>query len=154
MITLLAAVSKNNKIGKGDELPWRIPTEMKHFREVTEGNICIIGRKTCETLTKPLKNRIVIAVSKTCKLVPNATMTVPTLGQALDISTGYNLETFICGGRQLYIHGEAFAHRLLISHIFDEYEGDVDFPIMLSNWKMHGGSVVCKDFVVADYRRK
>jgi len=130
MITIIAAVAKNNVIGNKNDLPWYLPEDLKHFKEITTGHTVIMGRKTYESiiarLGKPLPNR------KTVVITRNQDYTVPaevekfeSLKQALDT---HREDVFIIGGASIFEQALPLADTLIITHVKKEYPGDTFFP--------------------------
>lgn len=127
MIGLIVARSKNNVIGKNGEIPWRIKGEQKQFRELTTGNVVIMGRKSYEEIGHPLPNRKNIVVSKTKNFVGENLVTVGTLREAIDISVGE--EVYIAGGYGLFKEALPMVDKMYITEIDTIIEnGDVFFP--------------------------
>lgn len=132
MISIVVAMDKNGLIGLQGKLPWRIKTEMKHFQRVTDGGVCIFGRKTWESINKPLPNRICYVVSKTIPRFGEEHYTNVTDNVYDALSQCYRYfpksEIFICGGRSLYEQTLPFVDRVYLSLIDETYEGDTFFP--------------------------
>ena len=138
MLSLIAAVARNRVIGKDNQLLWHLPEDMKHFREVTRGKPVIMGRKTWESLPekfRPLPGRHNIVVSRNLDYkAPGATL-VSSLEDAIHL-TRSNDETFVIGGETLYRQALAQAHRLFLTEIDQDYEGDAFFPeFSCADWK-------------------
>ena len=100
MIGLIVARSKNNVIGRNGEIPWKIKGEQKQFRELTTGNVVVMGRKSYEEIGHPLPNRKNIIVSKSKTFTGENLVTVGSLQEALDISRDENV--YISGGYGLF----------------------------------------------------
>ena len=137
MLSLIAAVARNRVIGKNNQLLWHLPEDMKHFREVTRGKPVIMGRKTWESLPekfRPLPERHNIVVSRNLDYkAPGATL-VSSLEDAIDLTRSAD-ETFVIGGETLYRQALAQAHRLYLTEIDQNYEGDAFFPeVSPKNW--------------------
>lgn len=127
MIGLIVARSKNNVIGKNGEIPWKIKGEQKQFRELTTGNVVVMGRKSYEEIGHPLPNRKNIIVSKTQKFTGENLVTVGSLQEAIDISSGEKI--YIAGGYGLFEEAIPLVDKMYITEvdmIIDD--GDVFFP--------------------------
>lgn len=140
MITIIAAVANNNVIGSKDDLPWYLPEDLKHFKEITTGHTVIMGRKTYESIVsrlgKPLPNR------KTVVITRNPQFSVPPdvniYGSLDEVLKKYTEDVFIIGGSSIFEQGMSYADRLIITHINKEYPGDSYFPtISPTAWKEH-----------------
>lgn len=127
MIYLIAAMTKEGVIGKGNQLPWNIPAELKHFRKSTQGSTVIMGRRTFESIGRPLPNRHNIVLSPP-DLVVSGVDVVKSIDQALDVAYGYGKDIFVIGGAQVYAQFLPLVDCLYISYIKYAYEGDVFFP--------------------------
>ena len=132
MIGLIVARSKNNVIGKNGEIPWRIKGEQKQFRELTTGNVVIMGRKSYEEIGHPLPKRKNIIVSKSENFTGENLVTVGSLQEALDISKGENV--YISGGYGLFKEALPLVDKMYITEVDITVDnGDVFFPEFDSN---------------------
>lgn len=132
MIGLIVARSKNNVIGKNGEIPWRIKGEQKQFRELTIGNVVIMGRKSYEEIGHPLPKRKNIIVSKSENFTGENLVTVGSLQEALDISKGENV--YISGGYGLFKEALPLVDKMYITEVDITVDnGDVFFPEFDSN---------------------
>ena len=127
MITIIAAMTKSGVIGKGNKLPWHIPDELKNFRRLTQGSCVIMGRRTFESIGRPLPNRHNIILSPPDLCVSGVDV-CQSIESALQIARAYEKDIFVIGGAYTYAQFLSIAHRLLISYIKHDYEGDVYFP--------------------------
>lgn len=119
-ITLVAAVSKNGVIGKDGTIPWSLPTDLKHFKKLTENGVVIMGRKTFESIgNKPLAKRHNIVVSKTMSRVNiySNLSVVSSLDEALWEAQEDYKEAFIIGGEAIYKEAMSMASKMIISHV-------------------------------------
>ena len=127
MIGLIVARSKNNVIGKNGEIPWKIKGEQKQFRELTTGNVVVMGRKSYEEIGHPLPNRKNIIVSNSKNFTGENLVTVGSLQEALDISSGE--EIYIAGGYGLFKEALPFVDKMYITEVDIVIDnGDVFFP--------------------------
>jgi dihydrofolate reductase len=132
-IVVLAAVAENGVIGRGNALPWRLKSDMMHFRAVTMGKPVVMGRKTYLSIGKPLKGRTTIVVSRDDTFAAPGILAAPNLDVALDAARGDGLrrnsgEIFIIGGAEIYIQALPLAARLLITEVHKRVDGDTRFP--------------------------
>lgn len=130
-IILIAAVAKNFVIGKGNELPWRLPKDMKFFAETTKGHTVIMGRKTWESIPpkyRPLPERRNIVVTSQ-QIYIRADFEGAEVFNGLDVaiaaSTG---KVFICGGGEVYKQALPIADKLILTEVDAQVEGDIFFP--------------------------
>ena len=127
MIGLIVARSINNVIGKKGHIPWKIEGEQKQFKELTVGNVVVMGRKTYEEIGHPLPGRKTIVISKTCKYEADGLTTVRSLKEALELAEGQKL--FIAGGYELYKEALPLVDVMYITEVQLVVEdGDVFFP--------------------------
>lgn len=127
MVGLIVARSKNNVIGKGGKIPWKIIGEQKQFKELTTGNIVVMGRKTFEEIGHPLPNRETIVVSRNKSFKEKGVRTAGSLKEAFELAKGKNI--FIAGGYRLYKDAIPYVDVMYITEIDLEIEdGDVFFP--------------------------
>jgi len=135
IISLIAALDKNNLIGAGNGLPWHLPAEFKHFKEVTMGKPIIMGRKTFESIGKPLPGRKNIVISRQ-GFTANGVTPASSIDAALQIVNDAP-EVMIIGGANLYQQTIVKAERLYLTHVDAECSGDAWFPEFNSNdWKI------------------
>lgn len=152
-MTIIAALTKNHVIGKENTLIWNIPEDMKHFRKVTSGNVIIMGRKTFDSIGKPLPNRINIVVSRSQKNIEGADV-FSDISSAIEHAKTYNKEIFIIGGASIYEQALPFANKMLLSWIKKEYQGDAYFPKFgEKEWK-RAEIKEFDDFTLVIYERK
>lgn len=126
MIKIIAAVGKNRELGGGNSLLWELPGDMKYFRETTRGSTVIMGRKTFESIGRPLPKRRNIIVSRSGGYKPDGTEVCRSLEEAVKAAEN---DAFIIGGVQIYALGLEYADELYLTEIDGEYpEADVYFP--------------------------
>ncbi len=138
MISLIAAIGKNNELGKGNTLLWSMPADMKHFIKTTSAHAVVMGRKTFESLGrsptgepigKPLPNRRNVVITRDVNYKKEGVEVVHSLAGALDLFPDQNEEIFIIGGAELYKQTMPIADRLYITHIKAEDDSaDAFFP--------------------------
>ena len=127
-IIIIAAMAENRVIGKNNALPWSLKADMAHFRELTLGWPCVMGRKTWESLPKrPLPGRPNIVISDTISAENQDVKTFPSLIAAIEHCAHYE-KMFICGGASLYREALSLAAKIELTVIHRQYEGDVYFP--------------------------
>lgn len=125
-VTLIAAVASNGVIGTNNGLPWRLPADMQFFMQNTLGKPVLMGRKTFESLRKPLRDRTNIVLSRTADEAPEGCVLVRSIREALDKYGGEEL--MVIGGAELYTQTLPIADRLLLTEIGEAFEGDTYFP--------------------------
>jgi len=130
-IIIIAAMAENRVIGKNNVIPWSLKEDMAHFRKLTNGWPCIMGRKTWESLPKkPLPGRLNIVISKTMTADSISSESVkffPSLPLAVEYCSSYE-KVFICGGQAIYKQALEFADKIELNLINKQYEGDTFFP--------------------------
>jgi len=135
MISIIAAMTKSRVIGKNNQLPWHLSDDLKNFKKLTVGNTVIMGRKTFESIGKPLPDRNNIVISSSMPLAENITV-AKTVEEALQKAESFSKEIFIIGGASVYAQSLPFADRLYLSFIKKDYDGDAYFPEFdMSEWK-------------------
>lgn len=126
MISLIAAYDKNRVIGKDGHIPWKIDGEQRRFRELTTGNVVIMGRRTYEEIGRPLPNRTTIVVSKTKNFDAPNCATAHSLGEA--VAMAGDRDVFVSGGARLYKEVLDIVQKLFITEIDASFDGDTYFP--------------------------
>ena len=126
-VFLVAAVAANGVIGVGGKLPWRLPEDLKHFKAITLGHPVIMGRKTWESLGRPLPGRENIVVTRAAGYEAPGASVAASLDAALALCAGEPL-AFVIGGAELYVAALPIAAGLVLTEIHRDYEGDTRFP--------------------------
>lgn len=127
-ISLVAAMARNRAIGIDNRLPWRLPADLRHFRTLTTGGVVIMGRKTFESLGRPLPERRSIVISRDPAFhAPNPCTTVTSWEAAL-AAAGPVAEVFVIGGASLYTQTLPLADRIYLTRVDTEIAGDAFFP--------------------------
>jgi dihydrofolate reductase len=134
----VAAVAENGVIGQHGKLPWRLKSEMAHFRSVTMGKPVIMGRKTFLSIGKPLSRRTNIVVSRAKCFAAPGVLVAPSIQAALIAARGDALrrdvgEIAVIGGAEIYAETMAVADRLIITRVHLRPEGDTRFPVIDSD---------------------
>ncbi|RZJ37854.1 MAG: dihydrofolate reductase [Chryseobacterium sp.] len=136
MITIIAAIGKNNALGKDNQLLWRLPKDLKHFKIMTENHPIVMGRKTYESIGKPLPNRTNIVVSRKENWFSEEILIVSKLKEAVKFAKKIDEEVFIIGGGEIYNQTMELADRLVITYVDQDFEADTFFPkIDLKIWQ-------------------
>ena len=137
MLSIIVAKSKNNIIGKNNELVWHLPEDLKHFKELTTGHTIIMGRKTYESLGKPLPNRkhIIFSQNPDFRVHEENVQVVHSLLEIQDLIEGKE-EAFVIGGAMIYNFLMPYVKKMYVTEIKQEFDGDAFFPIIDSEkWK-------------------
>ncbi len=138
MISLIVATSENNAIGKNNQLLWHLPNDLKFFKNTTWGGVVIMGRKTFESVNKPLPGRINIVITKQPNWKAENVLLASNVEDALKMAAQTNCqEIFVIGGGEIYKECLAKASRIYLTRVHAVIEGDTFFPLLESNqWKM------------------
>jgi dihydrofolate reductase len=140
-IVLVAAIAENGIIGRGNTLPWRLKSDMQHFRALTMGKPVVMGRKTFLSIGKPLAGRTTIVVSRDHAFAAFGIVVAASLDAALAIARGDALRrnadaVIVAGGGEIYAQLLPQASQLAITHVHKKVDGDARFPkIDLALWK-------------------
>lgn len=127
-LSLIAAVAANGVIGSDNALPWRLPEDLKRFKALTLGHPVIMGRKTYESIGRPLPGRRNIIITHNATYAADGCETASSLGNALAACSGTAEEIFVIGGAQIYAEALPRAQRLYLTEIRAEFAGDARFP--------------------------
>jgi dihydrofolate reductase len=126
-ISLIVALSRNGVIGRQNQLPWHLPDDLRHFKQLTVGKPVIMGRKTYDSIGKPLPNRRNIVISRQSHLAIPGCEVADSLATALQL-TATEPEVMIIGGAQIFAESLPLATDLYLTEIAADIEGDVYFP--------------------------
>ena len=132
-IVIVAAVAENGVIGRSNTLPWQLKSDMAHFRELTMGKPVVLGRKTYQSIGKPLAGRTSIVVSRDGSFNAPGIIVAPSLAAALQTARGDALRRncnaiVVAGGAHIYAQALPLATRLFITEVHKPIEGDTRFP--------------------------
>ena len=127
MISLIAAMGRNRVIGKDNALPWRLPADMRHFRRVTMGKPVLMGRKTFESLGKPLAGRANIIITRDPAYEAPGCRVVHSIAEALT-TAGVNEEIMVLGGADIFAQFLPHATRMYFTYVHGDFAGDSFFP--------------------------
>ena len=138
-LSLLAALSTNNVIGRDNEIPWRLSTDLKRLKAMTMGHHVIMGRKTYESVGRPLPGRTNIVITRREGYAPEGVTVVHSLEEAVRIAMqNGDDEAFILGGAEIYAQAMHRADRMYLTRVHAEVEGDTWFPEFddVSEWQL------------------
>jgi dihydrofolate reductase len=125
-ISLIVALAENRVIGRDNALPWRLSADLKRFRAITMGKPVIMGRKTFESIGRPLDGRHNIVVTRSADFHPQGVTVVGSIDEAL--ARAGDLEAMVIGGASLYAQTLPLADRMYLTKIHAAFEGDARFP--------------------------
>jgi len=135
IVSAIVAIAENRAIGKDNELLWHLPADLKHFKAVTKGHTIIMGRKTFDSIKKPLPHRRNIVVTRNSDLKIEGAEVVNTVDEALAICQAEQ-EVFIVGGAEIYKLAMPLTDRIYLTTVHRSYEADTYFPeIDDHDWK-------------------
>lgn len=126
MIAVIVAYARNRVIGRNGRIPWKIKGEQVRFRELTTGNVVVMGRRTYEEIGKPLPGRMTIVLSKTKQFSVEKCVTADSLAEAIALAGDRDI--YIAGGARLYKEALPLAEKLYITEVEASVEGDTFFP--------------------------
>ena len=127
IISIIAAMSENRVIGRRNRLPWKLPADLKHFKRLTMGKPVVMGRKTFESLGKPLPGRINIVITRNPRFKPQNCVVAHSIEEAMDeVKTSH--EVMVIGGSSFYQQTLPLADRMYLTLIHHTFSGDAFFP--------------------------
>lgn len=128
MTTIVVAMGQKNEIGSNNQLLWHLPKDLKHFKELTSGHPVIMGRKTYESIGRPLPNRTNIVVSQRKDWFEEGVLIVGSLKEALKFAKKIDENIYIIGGGEIYRQTMDLCDRLEVTRVNAELEADTFFP--------------------------
>lgn len=136
VISLIAAMTQNRVIGKDNQMPWHLPADLGHFKRVTLGKPVVMGRKTYESIGRPLPGRLNIVLTRAhpCPEPTENLKYAHTPEQAIALADGAE-EVMIIGGETVYKLFLPFASRAYLTYIDTTLEGDATFPLLDDSWQ-------------------
>ncbi len=136
MVTIIAAIAENNALGKDNQLIWYLPADLKRFKKTTLNHVVIMGRKTFESLGKPLPNRTNIIITRDKNYIAEGCVVVNSIKEALEYAAKEDENPFILGGAEIYKQVMSSTDKLDITFVHHKFEADVFFPeIDKTIWK-------------------
>lgn len=129
MIILIAAIAKNNALGKNNDLIWHLPADLRRFKEITSGHHILMGRNTFESIGKPLPNRTTVIITRNHNYFKDGCLIAKSIEEAIELAKNDD-KIFIIGGAQIYkqVLEKGLADRLDITLVHQNFEADVFFP--------------------------
>lgn len=147
----IAAMSLNRVIGNGNKIPWHLPEDFKWFKQMTTGNVIVMGRKTFESVGKPLPNRETIVLSRSAVSVPN----VRTISNIEELDAlADSRQIFICGGAQIYEQTLPLCSDLYLTLVKHEVSGDTFFPEFEDQFELSEELRDAREFKILHYRNR
>lgn len=143
-LSMIVAQAQNRVIGRQNKLPWYLPGDLKYFRQVTMGKPVIMGRKTYESIGKPLPGRLNVVITRDTAYQLEGAKVVHSLAEAVALSESQAFidgveEAMVIGGEQIYAQALPLVERLYVTQVHAEVEGDAFFPeLVLSDWVEQG----------------
>jgi len=131
MIKIIVAMSKNRVIGNNNELIWKLSSDLKRFKYLTTNNPVVMGRKTYESIGRPLPNRRNIIITRNLEYEVDGCEVVSSLEEALLLT---NNDCFIIGGGEIYNQSIELADRIYLTLVHKDFEGDTTFPELGKEW--------------------
>lgn len=158
VLTLVAAKASNGVIGINNSLPWHLPEDLKHFKAVTLGKPVLMGRKTYDSIGRPLPGRRNIVITRQADWQAEGVEVAHSLEQALAMAAGV-AEVCLIGGAELYRQALSVADCLRLTEIAEAFAGDAYFPeVSAADWQETERSSFCSDkgleYAFVDYQRK
>lgn len=135
IISFVVAKSKNNVIGKNNKLPWHLPADLQHFKNLTMNKPVIMGRKTFDSIGKPLPNRRNIIISRNKHFIAKGCEIFSSIDDALN-AVKNEPEVMIIGGENIFSQTLNKANRIYLTVIDAEFDGDTFFPALNNQWKL------------------
>lgn len=131
MIKIIVAQSNNRVIGNSNHLIWRLPADLKRFKELTTGHPIVMGRKTYQSIGRPLPNRRNIIITRDDEFEVEGCEVVNSIEEALLLT---NSDCFIIGGGEIYKQSLHLAEKIYMTQVDTEFEGDTTFPELPASW--------------------
>ncbi|MEK7684071.1 MAG: dihydrofolate reductase [Verrucomicrobiota bacterium] len=147
----IAAMSQNRVIGQGNRIPWHLPKDFRWFKKMTTGHILIMGRKTFESIGKPLPNRTTLVLTRSNSLIAG----VQTISDLSQVNPALERrEVFICGGAQVYEQALPLCSDLYLTLVKRVVEGDAFFPPFEDQFEAVATLLQCPEFTITHYRNQ
>ncbi|WP_347156452.1 dihydrofolate reductase [Pontibacter chitinilyticus] len=137
MIALVVAVAENNVIGKDNQLIWHLPADLKHFKQITMGHPILMGRKTYESIGKPLPGRTSLIITTQMGYTAADCIVVHTLQEAFEKALELDEQVYLIGGAEIYKQALPQVDTIYLTRLHHQFEGDTYFPELHENeWQV------------------
>ena len=138
IVSIIVAASENNVIGRDNQLPWHLPADLKYFKQTTMGKPIIMGRKTFESVGRPLPGRPNIVITRQAGYSREGITVTDSVPAALAVARTFNTEeVFITGGSEIFAQAlPLLVQRVYLTRVHAEVEGDAFFPALLGDWEL------------------
>ncbi|MEE2819658.1 MAG: dihydrofolate reductase [Planctomycetota bacterium] len=132
---LVVAITENNVIGLDGDMPWHLPADLKHFKDLTSGHAVLMGRKTYDSIGKPLPNRLNLVITRSSEFKADGVTVVRSVDEAIAIAKDTQL--FVIGGSEIYALAMEYVKVMHVTRIHASIEGDTFFPTLnASDWNL------------------
>lgn len=131
-LSIVVAIAENRAIGKNNQLLWHLPADLKHFKQITSGHTIIMGRKTYDSIGKPLPNRRNIVITRQHNLQIEGIEVAGSLQEALALCQAEN-EVFVIGGAEIYQSALPLTQKIYLTTVHQSFEADAFFPEINTN---------------------
>lgn len=146
MISLIWAMDENRVIGHHNQLPWRLPEDLKFFKRVTMGHPIVMGRKTFESIGKPLPGRENIVITRDQNFNPDGCIVMNSMDEFFEFAALPDHDVFVIGGAEIFKEVLPKADKLYLTMIHEQFEGDTFFPVFdIDKWQLESREQGLKD---------
>ncbi len=150
----IAAMSLNRVIGSGGRIPWHLPEDFQWFKAMTTGNVIVMGRKTFESIGRPLPNRTTIVLSRQGTAIPGVRVLADLADLKADDPAFGGKQVFICGGAQIYQQALPCCSDIYLTLVSRKVEGDAFFPPFEHEFDLREELKACPEFRILHYSRR
>src|SRR5580765_8135340 len=147
----IAAMSLNRVIGAGNKIPWHLPEDFKWFKKMTTGHVIVMGRKTYDSIGKPLPNRTTVVLSRRSQPITGV-LTISDLGQLQQVPQIAGREIFVCGGAEVYQQALPLCSDLYLTLVKRNAQGDTFFPSFEDRFTLVEEVMDSPEFRILHYR--
>lgn len=133
-VTIVVAAADNDVIGSGPDIPWQIPGEQRRFKELTMGGVLVMGRKTFESIGRPLPGRRTIVITRDKTWAYDGVETADSVENALEVARELAQPVFVVGGGEVYRTAMPHVQAIELTRVHGRPEGDVTFPSLGPEW--------------------
>jgi dihydrofolate reductase len=153
-VTIVAAVAANGVIGRDGDLPWHLPEDLRHFKRLTKGHVLVMGRRTFESIGRPLPDRTTIVVTRQPDWRADGVLTAAGVPEALARGAEVDAEVFVAGGFEVFREAMPVADRMVITAVDARPDGDTVFPpVDWAGWR-EAEREPHEGFDIVTYRRR
>ncbi|MFT5467072.1 MAG: dihydrofolate reductase [Verrucomicrobiales bacterium] len=149
----IVAMAANRIIGRDGDLPWKLSEDLKFFKRTTTGNTILMGRKTWDSIGRPLPGRRNVVISRSLQDVPEGVEVLRSIDEVQQLLTRSETDVYLIGGAEIYGQLLPQCQEIFLSYVFEPHEGDTEFPAFEDGFELINVIEIHEEFEIRRYSR-